>query len=904
MKPTFPSTLLRVLLRLYPASFRRARGPEMERLYRQMWSEIPSPGPLSRMGFRLRLATDLMGNALSVWRQKVEDTGRSQAHDSRGDSSSSAKRMRGSKGDPGRPGAPSGVASELRFALRRLTRSPGFTAVAVLTLALGVAANTSMFALINGIYLKPLPFPQPEELTYLQEANSRMLLGTSYDAYSFFKERSISFQALAAHTNSSITLEEGEDPVRLNAAMVSANFFDVLGVAPIMGRGFLPEEEGVGSEAVVVLGYGTWKNTFGRDPAIIGKPLRFSTGIHTVVGVMPEGFRFPRQNVQGWVSLRRLSREPGRRALTMVGRLNEGTSLEPAGEEVMRVGQILGEEFPSAKGGEFTHIYPLQDYVVGSSYEATFSALFMAVGFLFLIACANLTNLLMARANSRARELAVRQALGASRLRMALTSISEPLLLSLASSLVGILGAHWAIGLLVSAGPSDIPRQAEIGIDLIVVLFALIISLLAGLSIGLASQPRSGVRKSPGDLLSGSRISKGKTLQGSFTVVQVALTFALLAGVGLMSKTVRNLQLVDLGFEAEGALVVDMALSRTRYPESRDRVAFLDQVMERIQALPGITSAGYSTTLPLDGGWNDQLIRVEGDVSPNEELPTIEYDAITPGFLPAMGISLVQGRLLDRQDGEGTLPVVVINETAARLLFSEGQALGKRFSGPEPTGTDWVTVVGVVEDVRHHDLTTAATPKYYQPIAHFPWDLTWIPELVVRLQGRNLEESVGLFRSMIRELDGGNPLVTISPLQNRVDRLLEGPRLNAFVLAGFTLAALSLAALGLYAVIAFGVAERRKEIGLRMALGAGKGRVRVETLRRGLRLTLLGILAGIPLALGLGRVMASLLFGVGSYDPPVLAQVTVVLTVVSALACFIPSAKASRVDPMESLRQD
>lgn len=883
MENTFPRKLLRVLLHLYPSEVRRVQGREMEQLYREMWDRSHPGAAFGPWAFRFRMARDLLGNLPGVWNL--------------------SRRGRGT-GDHPPSGSGSGSSSEFRFALRRLLRSPGFAVVAVLTLGLGVAANASMFALINGIYLTPLPFHQPDELVYLREANERMRLATSYDAFQYFQAETESFQGLASFTNTGVTLEEGEDPVRLAASAVSANLFEVLGVEPLMGRRFLPSEEDVGSEAVVMLGYGTWQGIFGGDPDIVGKTLRFSTGVHTVIGVMPEDFRFPLQNVQCWISLRRLVREPNYRALTMVARLKDGWSQDQAGQEAQAVGDRLEEANPPAKGGDRTLIFPLQDYVVGSRYTASFSALFVAVGFLFLIACANLTNLLMARARARARELAVRQALGASRWRIALASIAEPLLLSVVSGGVGILGASWAIGLLKTAGPADIPRLADIVVDGWVMLFALGLSVVAGFLIGLTSQPKAAARRSPGDLLSGGRVAKGRRLQSGFTVVQVALTFALLAGVGLMSKTVRNLQMVDPGFESEGALVVGIRLSQARYPDPEAGVAFLNQVEERLAGLPGVTSVGYSTTLPLGDGWSDRTIRVEGDSRPVEELPVIEFDGVSPGFVPAMGISLLQGRLLDEGDRMGTPGVAVINQTAARALFPDAAALGRRFSGPAADGTDWITVVGVVEDVLHHNLVTPATPKYYTPFAQNEWTRSWIPSLVVRYQGREPGAMGSTVRSLIKELDGGNPLVQTTPLGSRVDRFLEGPRLNAFVLSGFTLAALLLAALGLYAILAFGVAERRKEIGIRMALGAGRGKVRLETLRGGMGLTLMGIVIGLPLALGLGRVMESLLFGVGSYDAPILGQVTLLLGGVAILACVIPSSKASRVNPMESLREE
>jgi predicted permease len=588
----------------------------------------------------------------------------------------------------------------------------------------------------------------------------------------------------------------------------------------------------------------------------------------------------------------------------MVARLKPGTSLEQAGMEIQALGDRLEALNPPAKGGDRTLIFPLKDYAVGSRYTASFTALFAAVGCLFLIACANLTNLLLARARGRAREFAVQQALGASEGRLALASLSEPLLLSLLSSGLGLLGAQWAISLLKSSGPADIPRQAEILVDGPVVAFAIGISLMAGLVIGLASQHRRGIRRSPGDLLSGGRVARGRKLQSAFTVVQVSLTFALLAGVGLLSKTVRNLQDVDPGFDSQGAAVVNIRLSQARYPEPRDGIAFLTRVEERIGSLPGVVSVGFSTTLPLGDGWSDRLIRVEGDPSPVEELPVVEFDAVSPGFIPAMGISLLRGRLLEEGDARSGLRVAAVNETMARTLFPDGEAIGKRFSGPTPGDNDWIEVVGVVEDVRHHNLPSPATPKYYESFMAQEWNRSWIPSLVVRFRGEDGSAIGATLRELVKDTDGGNPLVSVAPLGDRVDQLLAGPRLNAFVLSTFTLAALSLASLGLYAIMAFGVAERRKEIGIRMALGAGAAGVRAETLGGGMRLTFLGILLGLPLALGLGRLMESLLFGVGSYDPSVLAQVALVLGLVASLACLIPSTRASRVDPMESLREE
>lgn len=889
MKARFPDDLIRKLLRLFPSRVRQSREAELEDLYRDMWQEM-APRKLSEgLRFRVHLLLDLLSNAGCAWWREILGGGLFQ-----GDGSV----------------VPSQVISvatrEARIALRRLLRTPGFTLVAVLTMALGIAANTVVFTLISGVYLKPLPFPDPDRLVYLKEANDQILLGTSYDAYRYFGDEVTTLEEVGAFGGTSLILQEGGDPVRLEAARVSANLFPILGIQPFQGRGFLPAEDDPEAEKVIILSHATWQSHFGGRPNMLGSRIRMSDGSYTVVGIMSPEVHFPSETVQGWVTLRNLTREPSYRALTMVGRLAVGVSLESAGEEVMTIGRRLEEENGPAKGGEFTYAYPLEDRLVDPRFQTTLTALAIAVAFLLLIAGANLTNLLLARASTRKAEVVVRKALGASRWRLALTGVAEPLVLSLASGIIGIGGAWWGAEFLLRAAPTAIPRHSEIGLDPRVLLFALILTLGMGLAIGLASLPWTRKKGLAVGVQSGGRVSRGRPLQGVFTVVQVALTFALLAGVSLMARTVLNLQAVDVGFEPSEAYIVNIGLSPIQHPDGPSRLAFHDQVVEQALGLRRVSAAGYASFLPLDGGWNDTGVLFEENPAPMEELPTLEYDLATPGFFDAMGIALRRGRLLEDGDREGTLKVAVINETAARLHFPDGVVLGRRlapWASPDG-GPDWLTVVGVVEDVRHHHIAEPTTPKFYIPFSQFGESWPYGLNMVIRTAGPEIQGAQVMIREMIRDLGAGSPLVEISPLQAQVDRFVEGPRFNALLLGIFTSAALGLAALGLYGVVAFGVSERRKEIGLRMALGAHRGRIRRETLWRGIRLTLVGILTGIPLALVLGRVMANMLFGVGSYDSGVLAGVMAFLAGVSALACLLPSFRASRIDPMVSLRQE
>jgi putative ABC transport system permease protein len=883
----FPGALLGALLRLYPPDFRGHRGREVAALYRAMWREGTRRGILGAIGFRIRMIADLGWNAPGVWGRKL------------------MRRGGGAReGRSGRPGSGGATLAELRVAVRRLVKTPGFTVVAILTLALGIAANAIVFALINGVYLKPLPFPEPDRLVYLQETDGALDLATSYEAFEYFRAQVTSFEELGAYGRVAMVLRETEDPISLTGARVSANLLSVLGAQPLLGRGFLPEEDEPGARAVVLLSHSTWQSQFGGRPDIVGLSIRMGNAGHTVVGVMPPDFRFPSDATQFWVTLRDLVREPTYRAISMVGRLGPGSSPERAAEEVMAVGRRLEEENGPAKGGEFTYLHPLKDRLVGIRFQATFAALAVAVAFLLLIAGANLTNLLLARASARTSELAVRQALGASGFRMLLTHLAEPLTLSLASGGVGVLGAAWGLKVILSLAPTAIPRSAEIGLGPRVCLFALGISLMAGFAIGLTSLVKTRGGAAPPGIHSGTRVSRGRRLQAAFTVAQVGLTFALLAGVSLMARTVANLQSVDVGFDPSDALVVQLGLPGTEYPDPTSRLAFHDRVVESALELPGVTAAGYTSFMPLSGGWNDLRVRVEGTDLASEDLPVFEYDLATPGFFDAMGIALRRGRLLQETDREDSPWVAVVNETAARLHFPGGEALGRRFTVGSGDDSQWLTVVGVVEDVRHHALTEVAAPKFYVPFSQFPEPWAYGLNLVVRTEGVEPQVAAGSIRELIRGMATDSPLVEISLLEESVDRMVEGPRFNALLLAIFTVAALGLASLGVYGLVAFGVAERRKEIGLRLALGAEGGRVQRETLWRGLRLTLLGILLGLPLALAMGRVMASMLFGVGAFDPRTLGLVAVVLTGVSAAACVLPSYRASRVDPMESLRME
>lgn len=790
---------------------------------------------------------------------------------------------------------------DIRYSVRRLFKTPGFTVIATLTLALGVGTNAVMFTIVNSVYFKPLPYEESERLVFIGQGDAERDYPACFPAYEYFRDNSQSLEDLATWSYWSTTLRWGEDPEQLTGAVVSANMFDILGVHPVLGRDFSPEEDDPDGEKVVVLSYATWQRVFGGAPDAIGSTLRLGTGTFTVIGVMPAHFVFPSPRVQFWFSMSPMVREASFRSLRLVGRLADDVTYEQATADIQMVGDRLYQDSPDAKSGERSFLKTLHAQTLGKENLNTLIAFSVAVGFLLLIACANLTNLLLARSTVRQREIALRRALGATSRRVATTIVSESLVLAIAGGVLGIAAATWGTRILLQYAPT-LPRANEIGIDAMTVLFTLGLSAAAGLLIGLVPVFQQRNVDLNQHVRTGGRGTGGLPLRNAFSVLQVALTFALLVGAGLMARSLWNLQSVDPGFVPEQALIVRVNPPASQYPSPESRVDYYEGLLERMRTLPRVSAVGATSFLPFEG-WNSSEFVFEGQENLSvEELPEFEYDVVTTGYFAAMGIPIRSGRAFSTTDDDEAQPVVVINEALAHRAWPNESAIGKRIGMYGSGGNRWYHVVGVAGDVKHQGLESATNPKVYHPVRQLPWEYSM--QIVVRAAAGEPMDYAPAIRTFVKEFDSEPPLVQTYSLELWLDRLFSEARFNTTLLAIFTIGALALSTLGLYAVISFGVAQRTHELGVRIALGADGNTVHRLIILGGLKLALLGIAIGVGAAIALSRVLTTLLFGVSALDPFVYICVAVLLLSVAAVASGLPSIRASRVDPLVTLRAE
>lgn len=788
------------------------------------------------------------------------------------------------------------------YAIRRLAKTPGFTAVAVLTLALGIGANTAMFTVINSVFLRALPYADPDRIVMViqtTEAGGGQERPASYPAFEYWRDNSQVFETFAAAKGTSAALRWGEDPERITGAEVSASLFGLLGVNPIVGRGFLSQEDEVGAEPVVVLSHGLWQRLFSGDPEAIGETIRLGSRVRTIVGVMPADFSFPGDDPQFWSPMSDADRAPNTHGLDMIGRLRDGVSVGQARSEVVAIGERLMTDNRRAKNGNGTSLVLLRDRVVGDS-GPILAILGVAVALVLVIACANLANLLLARSAVRQKEIAIRTAMGSSARRVGQMLLAESTMLALVGGAVGVLVAFGATKFFVRFAPDFLPRRSEIAMDGWVLGFALLASLVVGVVVGIAPALRAGNANIVNDLRQGGRTSTGQKLQGAFTVVQMAVALVLLIGTGLLTKSLWNLQAVDPGFVAENALTAGVGLPPNRFPDFDQRAAFYEQLKGELESAPGVRAVGGISFLPF-GGWSNSGFLIEGKTYSPDDFDRAEYAPVTPGYFSAMGIPLGAGRTFTGSDRLGAPLVIVINRTMAERFWPNEDPIGKRIGQGSRENPRWYEVVGIVGDVKHHGLTELAEPKFYRPYAqsNWPYSLTF----VLRTAGDPLGYA-GSVRAALRAVDDDPPVAAIQSLEQRVGRLLVELRFNAALLGIFMVIAVTLASLGIYGVISFGVAQRTQEIALRMAVGGNPSHVRRYILGRGLRLCLLGVGIGLVGAFVLTRFMTSFLFETSPTDLTIFGGVSVVLIGVALAATYIPAFRASRVDPLVALQAE
>jgi putative ABC transport system permease protein len=797
---------------------------------------------------------------------------------------------------------------DLAYALRRLSRSPVFTLVAVATLALGIGANTAIFSVINGVLLQPLPFPEPERLVLVSQVWKGKPTVVSPQNFLDLQAQAGSFASMAAYDNGGVILTGGGTPTRLEGAQVSASFFDLLRVAPALGRGFLDGENDPARSKVVVLGHRLWSERFGADPSILGRTIQLDRTPFEVVGIAPAGFSYP-ESAQLWTPLEydEVFRHRSRGAwyLTAIGRLKDGVPVEQAGREAALVGARLAQQYPDANEGVGATVGSLHESMVGKARPALL-VLLGAVGFVLLIACVNVANLLLARVAAREPELALRSALGASRSRLLRQLMTESVLLSVIGGAAGILLASLSLGSLLALQPADMPRLDEIRLDRTVLAFATVLSLVTGLLFGSVPALHMARRATAQSLREGARSligGHGGPLRAGLVVGQVALAMVLLAGAGLLGRSFMRLRHVEPGFDPRSALTFRIALPESAYPEEPARAAFVSELLARLAAVPGVRQVGAVMGLPLGGTRFNLSFEVDGRpaLTPAQQ-PSMEVRVATPQYFGTMGIPVKRGRGFLPTDVAGSLPVAVITEAAAARYFPGEDPLGQRITlgwrRPDGKPRAGGVVVGIVGDVREHGLAMDYPAEIYVPYAQLP---VTAMDLVMRtsVAPESLLPSV---QAVLHGLDPEMPAARPRTLEAIVSRSLGEPRFYVTLLGAFAFTALALAALGIFGVMSYLVVQRSREIGIRIALGALPRDILRGTLREALLLAGAGVVLGLAGALGLSRTLRSLLFELSPNDPATLLAVAVLLTVVAVLASWLPARRASRVDPLAALR--
>jgi predicted permease len=809
---------------------------------------------------------------------------------------------------------------DIRYGVRLLRRSPGFTTLAVLTIGLGIGANSAIFSVINGVVRKPLPYPDSDRLMFITSQFPTLNFNkfwVSPPEYFDFKEHTKAFAHVGAYATGAMNLSEGDRPERVNAAFVTANMFDVLGVRPARGSVFTEEQDRPGADPVVLLSHELWARAFGADPSIVGKTVMIQGLQRTVLGVMPPGFDLHDAKAQLWIPLglnpaNRQNR--GSHGLYLVGRLASDVTAAQANSELQGMLKQWREWIPQGHvPNDSTHrvqMAPLRDEVVGNVRRALW-VLQGAVALVLLIACANVANLLLARAESRHKEFAVRTALGAGKARILRQFMAEGTVLSLLGAALGLALAFWGLKALLAANPESVPRASEITLDPVVLAFTVGVALLTGLVFGLAPLLHMGEQAvslsiKEGGMRATSGAGRNRVRRG-LVVAEIALAVMLVIGAGLLIRTFRNLTSVDAGFDVENRVTFGLVLPQATHPDSQRVVQVITELTRKLDELPGVERVAAMQGLPPQRQVNANDTNFEGySPGPGDPPANVDYyQTVTQGYFETMGIEIAKGRAFEAGDAIGS-PVVIINEALAKRFYQDKDPIGRRVSPFFGPNTPMFTIIGVARDVKQGGLEAPAGTELYFNFEKGPRLVGFAPRQmnIVLEASRPLSSLMPAIRDAVVAIDPGLPIVRLRTMEDVIGASLTRQRFLSLLLGIFAGVALLLAAIGTYGVLSYMVSERHREIGIRMALGAGNSQVVGLVLRQGITIAGIGIAVGVAGALALSRITQSLLYGVDPADPATFGTVVAVIAVVATAACLIPMRRATRVDPLTAIRAD
>jgi putative ABC transport system permease protein len=809
--------------------------------------------------------------------------------------------------------------TDLKYALRMLLKAPGFTVIAILTLALGIGANSAIFSVIDAVLLHPLPFPKPNQLVavWSRVAHDKLEKETeSVPDYVDLRDQSQTLSALAAFTRAGAVLNGTEEARQLYGVAITSDIFSVLDVPPARGRVFTREDDNVDARVVVLTDY-AWKTYFNRDPEIVGKQISLSWRLYTVLGVMPPGFQFPveGERAEYLQPLHPLVPEAVNNRdshfVRMVGRMKPGVTVQQCEAEMKTIAGRLEKQYPKSNTDRSDSVYSLHDDIVGDVRPALVTIL-AAVAFVLLIACANVANLLLARATARQREIAIRTALGASRTRMVGQLLGEGFLLSVFGAGSGLLIAWWGVDLLRVFGPQDVPRLGEVAINAPVFFFTFAVAIFSTLLFALVpalQTTRPNVNES---LQEGNRGAVGPEshhLRRLLVITQVALSLLLLAGAGLLIKSFANLRATKPGFDPQHAIVAELILPKAKYLEPEKHRQFFEQILPKLAALPGVEAVGGAFPMPFSNNdWGSTFAIVgQPPRSPGQELEA-SHLTVSPDYFRAMGTPMLRGRVFNSRDTKDSPPVIIVNDLLAQRFFPGGNAIGQQIvlihgdnSQPSDQPSSPKEIIGIVGGSRHESLATQPLPEFYIPASQDP---SRRMDVVIRTTASDPSGLQASLRNIVHEFDKDLFVPTLEPLEKRIGVTLAQPRFNMMLLGAFAAVAMLLAAIGIYGVIAYTVAQRTKEIGIRMALGAQKIDMLTMIFRQSFAVIGIGLIVGIFGALAVTRLMSSLLYGVSAHDLSIYAIVTILLSGAALVATWFPARRAMTVDPMVALRYE